>query len=339
MYTTIDLFAGAGGLSIGLEQSGFEHLLLNEIDADAVRTLNLNRPNWDVMFQDIKNINLLEYKYIPDLITGGVPCQPFSHAGKRLGLKDTRGTLFYEFARILKDVQPKLFLLENVKGLLNQDGGKTLETMINVFEEIGFYVFPPKILKAIEHNVPQKRERLFLIGVRKDLYKGDNFPWPPSRGEEKTVRDAFYKGTLYETDVTDSKGQRYSKKKLKVMKKVPEGGNWRSLPVKTQKDYMLTTFYAKGGRTGIAKRLAFDEPSPTILCSPSQKQTERCHPLEHRPISIRESARLQTFPDNWRFTGSISSQYRQIGNAVPVNLAYDVGISLIHYLKIINKDN
>jgi len=338
MYTTIDLFAGAGGLSLGLEQAGFQHLLLNEIDRDAVKTLNLNRPDWNVLFQDIKTIDLSEYKWIADVITGGFPCQSFSYAGKRMGLEDTRGTLFYEMARNIKDVEPKLFLIENVKGLLTHDNGKTLETIITVFEDIGYHVFPPKILKAVEHNVPQKRERLFIVGVRNDLYKDDLFPWPIPNGEERTVGDAFFKGDLYDTDVEKSPGQRYSDKKIKVMKKVPQGGNWRNLPVKTQKEYMLTTFYASGGRTGIAKRLSFEQPSPTILCSPSQKQTERCHPTEHRPISVRESARLQTFPDSWIFTGAVSAQYRQIGNAVAVNLSYDVGMALRQYLDTIKED-
>jgi len=335
MYNTIDLFAGAGGLSIGLEQAGFEHILLNEIDRDAVKTLRTNRPEWEVLFQDIKNIDLEEYKNKIDLISGGVPCQAFSYAGKRMGLKDTRGTLFYDMARLIKQVEPKMFLLENVKGLLTHDNNKTLETIISVFEEIGYHVFDPKILKSVEFNVPQKRERLFLVGVRKNLYNGDAFPWPTGISKERTVADAFLKGELYDCDVPKSAGQRYSPKKIKVMKQVPEGGNWRNLPVKVQKSYMLTTFYAKGGRTGIAKRLSFDKPSPTILCSPSQKQTERCHPIEDRPITVRESARLQTFPDNWIFSGPVASQYRQIGNAVAINLAYEIGLSIIKYLKTI----
>ena len=333
MYNTIDLFAGAGGLSIGLEQAGFEHILLNEIDRDAVKTLRTNRPDWEVAFQDVKTLDLEEYKGSIDLISGGFPCQSFSHAGKRLGLNDTRGTLFYELARLVNQVQPKMFLVENVKGLLSHDNGKTLETIINVFEDVGYHVFQPKILKAVEFKVPQKRERLFLIGVRKDLYKSDIFEWPVGISKEMTVGDALFKGELYDTDVPKSPGQRYSPKKVKVMKLVPEGGNWRNLPLKVQKSYMLTTFYASGGRTGIAKRLSFEQPSPTILCSPSQKQTERCHPKEDRPLTVRESARLQTFPDNWIFSGPVHSQYRQVGNAVAINLSYEIGLSIIKHLK------
>jgi DNA (cytosine-5)-methyltransferase 1 len=336
IYSTIDLFAGGGGLSLGLEQAGFKHILLNDSDPHSINTLRKNRPNWEVVFQDIRNLSLTDYKYHVDLITGRFPYQSFSYQGQRITLNDTRDTLFYEYCRILTEVEPKLFLVENVRGLLSHDNGRTLQSIIHIFEDLGYFVFEPKILNANEYNVPQNRERLFLIGVRKDLYKGDSFPWPLPYGAGKTLRDAFFKGDLYNTDVKKSPGQRYSKKKKAVMKKVPEGGNWRNLPLRIQKKYMLSTFYAKGGRTGIARRLSYDKPSPTILCSPSQKQTERCHPTEHRPISIRESARIQTFPDDWEFYGPIASQYKQIGNAVPVNLAYSIGVSLRDYLDIIS---
>lgn len=338
MFNTIDLFAGAGGFSIGLEQAGFEHILLNEIDKDAVATLKLNRPDWNIVHQDVKELNLEDYNGTIDLITGGTLCQPFSHSGKRLGLEDTRGTLFYEFARIVKEVEPKMFMFENVKGLKTHDNGRTLQTIMDVFEEVGYHIFTPKLLRTVEHNVPQKRERLILIGVNKHFFKGNHFSWPLPSANYYTVRDALEAGDLYDTDVPESKGQTYSSKKIKVMKQVPEGGNWRNLPIEVQKDYMKSTFYSKGGRTGIAKRLSYNEPAPTIVCSPSQKQTERCHPTENRPLTIRESARIQTFPDDWDFIGSISSQYRQIGNAVPVNLGYELGLCVKNYLQELNKE-
>ena len=144
-----------------------------------------------------------------------------------------------------------------------------------------------------------------------------------------TLRDAFYKGDLYDSDVPASEGQSYPEKKRQVLAMVPMGGDWRDLPVDVQKEYMGKSFYLGGGKTGMARRLSLDEPSLTLTCAPAQKQTERCHPVETRPLSIREYARIQTFPDEWAFAGNISSQYRQIGNAVPVNLAAAVGRSII----------
>lgn len=124
----------------------------------------------------------------------------------------------------------------------------------------------------------------------------------------------------------------YPISKKAILELVPMGGDWRDLPLELQKEYMGASFYLGGGKTGMARRLSLDEPSLTLTCSPAQKQTERCHPLETRPLSIREYARIQTFPDDWVFAGSVASQYKQIGNAVPVNLAWAVGRSLVRLL-------
>ena len=121
------------------------------------------------------------------------------------------------------------------------------------------------------------------------------------------------------------------------MAMVPEGGDWRNLPIEEQKAYMGKSFELGGGKTGMARRLSMDEPSLTLTCAPAQKQTERCHPIETRPLTVREYARIQTFPDNWQFEGSLTEQYKQIGNAVPVNLAYAIGRSLIRLFNEIDK--
>ena len=113
---------------------------------------------------------------------------------------------------------------------------------------------------------------------------------------------------------------------------VPPGGYWRDLPLDIQKEYMLKSFYLGGGKTGMARRISWDEPSLTLTCSPAQKQTERCHPEETRPFTVREYARIQTFPDDWEFAGPMGAQYKQIGNAVPVNLAYHMGVELVRSL-------
>ena len=154
-----------------------------------------------------------------------------------------------------------------------------------------------------------------------------------------TLRDAFFKGDLFKTDVPKSDGQTYPEKKRRVLDMVPEGGDWRDLPVEEQKAYMGGSFYLGGGKTGMARRLSMDEPSLTLTCAPAQKQTERCHPTETRPLTVREYARIQTFPDNWMFMGNLTDQYKQIGNAVPVNLAYAIGRSIIRLLNDIDAQN
>ena len=331
-YQSIELFAGAGGMALGMEKAGIEHILLNDFDRYAAATLKKNRPQWHVLHGDVAKIDFRPYRGKVDLLTGGFPCQAFSYAGKKRGLEDTRGTLFYEFARALKETQPKVFLAENVKGLLNHDSGRTLETIVSVFESMGYEVLAPRVLKAVDYHVPQKRERLFIVGIQKSYAPHVSFAWPKPGTQHYTLKDALKKGTLFSCDVPPSDGQKYPSKKREVLDLVPPGGYWRDLPVEIQKSYMMKSFYLGGGKTGIARRIAWDEPCLTLTCSPAQKQTERCHPDETRPFTVREYARIQTFPDEWVFEGSITQQYKQIGNAVPVNLAYALGCSLVALL-------
>ena len=335
-FTSIELFAGAGGLAIGLEKAGFNAVALNEIDKKACETLRRNRPDWNVLEGDISNIDFTEYKDI-DFLSGGFPCQAFSYAGNKLGFEDTRGTLFFEFARAIKEIKPKVFLGENVRGLLTHDNGKTLEAIKLVIKKIGYTLIEPKVLRAIFYQVPQKRERLFLVCIRNDLLKYNNFEWPEPYTKVLTVKDALKKGLLYSSDCPESQGQVYPERKKEILSMIPPGGCWVDLPDDIQREYMQKSYFMGGGKTGMARRLSYDSPSLTLTCAPAQKQTERCHPVETRPLNIREYARIQTFPDEWEFVGSISSQYKQIGNAVPVNLAYAVGRKLIALLNNIEK--
>lgn len=327
----IELFAGAGGLALGLEQAGFEEVALVEIDETACNTLKLNRPNWNVINDDIvevskkdllKEFNLKEGEL--DLISGGYPCQSFSYAGKKLGLDDVRGTMFYYYAEFIKQLKPKMFFAENVKGLTTHDGGKTIETMINVFEELGYKV-EWKVLNAWDYGVAEKRQRVVIIGTRKDLTDKVKFEYPIPHEYKPVLRDVLQ-------NVPDSVGAKYPEKKKKVFDLVPPGGYWRDLPEDVAKDYMKTCYYMGGGRTGIARRLSWDEPSLTLTCSPMMKQTDRCHPDESRPFTTREYARIQSFPDDWNFAGKMNDIYKQIGNAVPVNLAKCVGKSIMDAL-------
>ena len=329
-YNVLELFAGAGGLAVGMEKAGLKCVALNEIDKHACETLRKNRPNWNVLEDDIKNFNFTEYHNQVDVVTGGFPCQAFSYAGKRLGFEDARGTLFYEFARVVKEVNPPICIGENVKGLLNHDNGKTLKGMISILDEIGYNVMPVKVLKAINFKVPQKRERLILVGIRKDINQKYEYPKPYKK--IYNLSDALKKGELFSSNVPKSAGAKYPESKKSVLDLVPPKGYWRDLPLEIQKDFMGASFYLGGGKTGMARRIGWDEPCLTLTCSPAQKQTERCHPDETRPFTVREYARIQTFPDDWEFSGSIAHQYKQIGNAVPVNLGREVGYSIIKFL-------
>lgn len=334
-FTLIELFAGAGGLALGLERCGFKSLLLNEIDKHACATLRKNRPQWNVVQGSVSDVCFKEYQGKVDLLTGGFPCQAFSYAGKKLGFEDIRGTMFFEFARCIKETEPKVFMAENVRGLLSHDGGKTLKTMIRILNELGYDVEPPRVVKAIHHRVPQKRERLILIGVRRGLKNDTQFQWPRPCGEIFTVRDALQSGKLFKDPVPKSDGQTYPEAKREVMEMVPPGGYWRDLPLHVQKSYMMKSFHLSGGKTGMARRMSWDEPSLTLTTSPAQKQTERCHPVETRPFTTREYARIQTFPDDWEFAGKPTSIYKQIGNAVPVNMGEALGWSLVKLLNAV----
>lgn len=320
-FTSLDLFAGAGGTALGLENAGFSHLLLSELDKDAVATLRLNRPDWEVMAGDVANLDFRAFAGKVDLLEGGFPCQAFSYAGHSRGFADTRGTLFFEFARAVAEIMPKVFIGENVRGLLRHDSGRTLKTMLDTLTEIRGehgerYRVGYRLMRAQYHDVPQKRERLMLAGVRTDV--GHELFFPRERDYIVTLWDAI-------GDRPESPGQAYPERKREVLSLVPPGGYWRDLPDDVAREYLGGSYHLSGGKTGMARRLSWDEPSLTLTCSPAQKQTERCHPEETRPLNVREYARIQTFPDDWEFSGGLSAQYRQIGNAVPVNLAYYMG--------------
>lgn len=325
--TTIELFAGAGGLALGLEKAGFKTLGLIEFDKDAADSLIENRPDWRVIHDDIANISCLdleEYFGVKkgelDLLSGGAPCQAFSYAGKRLGLEDARGTLFYHYAIFLQKLQPKMFLFENVRGLLSHDKGRTYAAITDIFEQAG-YTIQKKVLNAWNYGVPQKRERLITIGIRNDLRDKITYEFPKEYDYKPVLRDVLL-------DCPDGPGVPYGENKRKIFELVPPGGYWRDIDPTVAKEYMKSCWDMEGGRTGILRRMSLDEPSLTVLTSPSQKQTERCHPLEARPFTVRENARCQTFPDDWKFCGNVQSQYKQVGNAVPVNLAYEIAMEI-----------
>lgn len=193
-YTSVELFAGAGGLALGMHLSGFRHILLNELVEPACDTLRVNHPEWNVLQEDIHKVDFSPLENQVDLLTGGFPCQAFSFAGKKGGFNDTRGTLFFELARAVSEIKPRVFFCENVKGLLSHDNGRTLDTIKNTIAELGYTLVPPRVLKAVMFQVPQKRERLFLVAVRNDIAPFAQFHWPSPYHQVVTLRDAFLKG-------------------------------------------------------------------------------------------------------------------------------------------------
>lgn len=334
MRKSIELFAGAGGLALGLEKAGFEHVGLIEFDESAAKTLKLNRPKWNVICEDIekvakrnlqKEFNLKEGEL--DLLSGGAPCQSFSYAGKRLGLADVRGTMFYHYATFLHKLKPKMFLFENVKGLLTHDKGNTFKVIYNIFKNEGYEV-EYKILNAWNFDVPQKRERLIVIGIRNDLKGYINFVFPKEHKKKLLIKDI-----KLDENPTKDECEFYSDYKRDIFSKVPPGGYWKDIDQSIAKEYMKKCYFMGGGRTGILRRISMDEPSLTVLTSPSMKQTDRCHPIENRPFTYRENARIQTFPDSWKFSGNLKEKYKQVGNAVPVNLAKNIGKAIIDALE------
>ena len=342
----ISLFSGAMGLDIGLEKAGLNVVIGQDSDESCVKTMQANGHN--VLGGDIREINprkLLELTGLsvgePFLICGGPPCQPFSTAGKRLGINDPRGSLFMDFIRMIDYIRPRFFVMENVKGIMSaplkhvplserdendpdQRLGTVLDVILSEFDKLG-YKTVYGVLDAVNYGVPQFRERFVLIGSRDN--EGIFLPIPThfqmhqdKAYQWKTVRDAI-------ADLEFDKGEcaTLSEERLKFLKMVPEGGNWRDLPKDIIPIAMGGAYKSGGGKVGFYRRLSYDQPSPTVVTSPVQKATMMCHPTQDRPLSIKEYARIQQFPDDWIFTGTTAAKYRQIGNAVPVGLAEAIG--------------
>jgi DNA (cytosine-5)-methyltransferase 1 len=323
--TFIEVCAGCGGLSSGFMRAGFKPLLLNEIQKTFCKTLRKNHEGVNIKEGSMLDLDLKPFKGQVDILQGGVPCQAFSHAGDRKGLEDPRGKLIVQFNKLINECEPKMFLVENVKGLTTHDKGETFKGILKLFENEGKYKVYHKILNAKDYDVPQKRERVIIVGVHNSINKVFTYP-------EKSKTPVLLKDVL--VDVPPSPGAVYPEHKAAVMKLVPQGGCWVDLPEAIQKAYMGEKgMAAGGGKRGMARRLSMNEQCLTLTTSPCQKQTERCHPIETRPLNVREYARIQTFPDSYVFEGSMANQYKQIGNAVPVNLAYAIAKHVKEFLQ------
>lgn len=359
----IGLFAGAGGLDLGIEQAGFHTVSVVEIDPDATKTIALNRPHLceSAVPRDIRHVSaqtLLEeggrvldigrplHPGEVDLVTGGPPCQPFSTAGKRGSVMDPRGSLFTDFIRIIEGMQPRFFVMENVRGLLSapirhrphherglgfpplepeEIPGSALQVVEAEIRRLGYEVAPPKLLEAADYGVPQNRERVIFIADR--VGQPVTFPLPThsENGANGLPKWLTLRQALEDLDDPQPEYVPYSESRLKYLRLLKEGQNWRYLPADLKKEAMGGAYKSGGGKVGFYRRLSWNKPSPTVTTSPHQKATDMCHPEELRPLSVRECSRIQTFPDDWVFYGSTASKYRQIGNAVPVLLARAIG--------------
>ena len=342
----ISFFSGAMGLDLGLEQAGLHIRICQDFDESCVKTIEANGKN--AVLGDIRNIrpeDILNKTGLkqgePFLVCGGPPCQPFSTAGKRLGINDPRGSLFMDYIRMINYIRPRFFIMENVKGImssplksnldkpLDENSPKTvLDVILSEFNKLE-YKTVYGILDAVNYGVPQFRERFVLIGSRdyEDIFLPIPTNFQMHQNKEmlwKTAGDAI-------KDLENNPGEcaSFSDERLKYLRMVPEGGNWKDLPKDILEKAMGGAYSSGGGKVGFYRRLSYSQPSPTVVTSPVQKATMMCHPTQDRPLSIKEYARLQQFPEDWNFVGTTSAKYRQIGNAVPVGLAKAIGKAII----------
>lgn len=349
----ISLFSGAMGLDIGLGQAGLNVVIGQDFEPVCVETMRAN--GHKVLGGDIREIQpqkLLDLTGLcvgePFMICGGPPCQPFSTAGKRLGINDPRGSLFMDFIRMIDYIRPRFFVMENVKGIMSaplkhvpqasrsvndendpeQKLGTVLDVILSEFNKLG-YKTVYGILDAVNYGVPQFRERFVLIGSRDyediflpvpthfQMHQNPEYRW-------KTVGEAI-------RDLEDDTSEcgKLTPERKKYLQMVPEGGNWRDLPKEIIPEAMGGAYESGGGKVGFYRRLTYSQPAPTITTSPAQKATMLCHPRKDRPLSVKEYARIQQFPKDWVFIGTTAAKYKQIGNAVPVGLAKAIGEAVI----------
>lgn len=356
--TFISLFSGGMGLDLGLEMAGFKSVVYVEKDQDAVQTIKLNRPFLPGL-NDITKITGKDLRELSGLggeialVAGGPPCQSFSVFGKREGINDLRGQLVFDFIRLIGELRPHVFIMENVRGLLSMPviphsgrehaeksyppeystHGSLLRLVLSEFEKIGYRV-DCFVVNAVNYGAPQIRERLICIGNRHNRLS--DFPTPrySNRPEDglppfKTLGEVIGNGFIDPCPEV----MNFSPRKLKYLAQVPPGGNWRSLPVEIQQESMGKSWYLKGGRSAYWRKLSFAFPSPTVVTMPNHAGTSMCHPTELRAITVGEAAAIQEFPQDWEFAGNTTAKFRQVGNAVPTVLGKVAGEVVLKLLQ------
>ena len=387
-FKAISIFSGAMGLDIGLENTDrIEVVACVEIEPSFCDTIRANQkagrlgPNLKVFQGDIADINpkdvLKACGLKPgqvDVLIGGPPCQSFSTAGRRRTTQDPRGTMLWQFLRYVDAMQPRFFIMENVRGLLSaalnhrhiadrpEKGGVALEqdeeagSVVRLFAEDlqnlsdRRYHMDCFEVNAVNYGAPQLRERVLFIGNRFNAVV--NFP-DPTHGPPKTGTND--QSLLFEEmeqalhpwkSLGDAIGHLndpgevimdFSPRKKGFLSKVPPGSNWRSLPVELQQESMGRAWHAKGGRSGWWRRLSFDLPCPTLVTMPNHASTALCHPTEIRALTLIEYSLIQEFPEDWEFCGTPTQQYAQVGNAVPVRLGEVAGEVIVAALDKLRK--
>lgn len=356
----LSFFSGAMGMDIGLEKAGIKIILACEIDKASRQTISLNKPNITLL-RDIRDYSPQEIMRSAglklgdeiDLIVGGPPCQAFSTAGKRQAFSDERGNVFLTYINTALVIKPKFIVIENVRGLLScplkhrphdrrgkqfsplsteEQKGGALFHIIQTIKRAGYSV-SFNLYNAANFGTPQIRERVIIICSR-DGYKIPYLEPTHSKHESfdlpawKTFEEAMSGIEHIHHNHLD-----FPQKRLQYYKMLSAGQNWRNLPPEIQLLAMGKSFYSGGGKTGFYRRLAWNKPAPTLLTHPAMPATDLCHPEENRPLSVQEYKRLQDFPDDWEIAGGLVNQYKQIGNAVPVNVGLAVGKHIIKYLQ------
>ncbi len=340
------LFSGALGLDLGFEAAGWECLGVAELDPVACATIRANRPGLRLFEGDVRGLSadglrreLGLRRGGLDALIGGPPCQAFSTAGRRRSVQDPRGDVVFHFLELARALEPHWVVVENVRGLLSaplrhrphseRDGapapeerpGGALARVVATLEAAG-YAVSFQLYDAVRFGVPQRRERLLLVAGR-DGERARPLVPTVRNGEGRTVRGAFVAPGMDPTHAA------LRPRQVPYLRLLGPGQNWRDLPEHLQEEAMGRAFRSTGGRVGFFRRVAWDEPSPTLVTSPSMPATLLAHPEELRTLSVGEYKRLQGFPDSWEVVGSLAAQYRQLGNAVPVGLAQALATHLI----------
>ncbi len=317
-FNTVDLFAGVGGLSLGFKMNGFNNVFANDIDEFASETFVKNHKNVGFYCGDIKNLGEKEiYQYIKnkkiDVLMGGIPCQSFSMSGYRIrkgidNSDDPRHFLYKEFFRIMDILKPKVAVIENVKGILSSNNGLIVEEIMKSFANRG-YKASFKLLDASKFEIPQIRQRVFIIATNLDT----EIIFPEEKDSIVAVENVL---NNFPKDIKNHEKRFLTGKSLERAKLLSPGQNWKNLPKHLQSKSIHSGAYGRIDPKIPSRTITtrFDTPSVGFVT----------HPYENRTLTVREGARIQTFPDNFIFYGPKMSQFKQVGNAVPVKLAYEV---------------
>ena len=354
---SLSFFSGCLGLDLGLKKAGIRPLLFCENDRFCKETIKNNEPSipliddiLDYTPKEIKKIAGLKSKEKIDLIVGGPPCQAFSTAGKRESFRDPRGNVFLYFVKVITDLMPNYFVIENVRGLMsaslkhrphNQRGkgfpplspdeapGGALNYVLTELKKSG-YEISFNLYNSANYGVPQKRERIIIIGSIKSKVQHLQ-PTHHEKGEYDLQKWVDIKEAFKGLGRKKMHHTNFSEKRIKYYKLLKSGQNWRNLPIDIQEEAMGKSYHSGGGKTGFYRRLAWDKPSPAVVTHPAMPATDLCHPEKDRPLSVEEYKRIQQIPDNFFLAGTILQQYKQIGNAVPVGLGEAVGRAIVDH--------